>query len=88
VIIVFISLYFIVTEAMEQAQALLDKFDLSGGAVDMEAITNAATQASLVTESNTELYVNLIIISWIVSIVDAFITGRKLDMIESSSDKT
>jgi len=77
---VFASISYIVMKAVEQAFAILDRLDVNSGAVDMNAITNAATQA---TESSGSLAVNmaflLILVCWIYGIVDAYGTGKEMD---------
>jgi len=71
----------IVVSAARQALAVLEKVESQGGRVDMESITQAATQA---TTTADQLLLNLaglvIVICWFVSMVDAYTTGRKIDL--------
>ena len=82
VLIAFIS---IVVNASRQAFVVLEKVAAEGGAVDMESISHAASQA---TTTGDHLLLNvallLILVCWLVSVVDAYTTGRKIDREERS----
>lgn len=78
---VLVSLTVIVVEAVQRALVILENIELEGGALDMSAITNAATQAS--TGSGNlifTLFLLLIVVSWIIGVVDAYRIGRKKDI--------
>jgi TM2 domain-containing membrane protein YozV len=80
------GLVVIVIEAMKQALAIVEKMDLNGGAVDINAISDAATQASTASEGFIfKLLFYLIILCWVVGIVDAYRIGRKKDIEERLS---
>lgn len=82
VLIAFIS---IVVTASRQALAILEKVAAEGGAVDMELILNAASQATTTTDHLLfNIALLLIFVCWIVSVVDAYTTGRKIDTEERS----
>jgi len=87
VVVVMTCLYLTISEAIEQAHVVLEKLEQSGGAINIETITNATTQASATTESNASLFINLIIICWVVAIVDAYITGKTLDKMTKPDNK-
>lgn len=71
----------IVVKAVQNALAILEKLEQEGGALDMTAITNAATQASTGSGSLViNLLLLLIIVSWIIGVVDAYRIGRKIDL--------
>ena len=71
----------IVVKAVQNALAILEKLEREGGAIDMTAITNAATQAST---GSGNLIINLLLllvfVSWIIGVVDAYRIGRKIDL--------
>ena len=63
---------------LEQANAIVNKVITQGGVLDMQAITDAATQATISTDNSTfKLYLWVIIVCWLISIVDAWVTGKK-----------
>ena len=75
---VAISFYRILSIALEQANAIVNKVIVQGGVLDMQAIANATTQATSSTDNATfNLYLWIIIACWLISIVDAWITGKK-----------
>ncbi len=78
---VTISLYFIIAEAIEQANAVVKILEQSGSDLDVETIINTVTQVTATTESNASLFINVIIVFWIIGIVDAYLAGRALDKI-------
>ena len=79
-LIVLIAFIAIVVSAARQAIVVLEKVASEGGAVDMESISHAASQAT--TSGDHMLYnlaLLLILVCWLVGIVDAYITGKKID---------
>lgn len=77
---VFASLSVIVMKAVEQAFSILDRIDIEGGAVDMNAITDAATQASSGTGDLVfNIAVLLVVACWVFAIIDAYIIGKEMD---------
>ncbi len=80
---VFVGMAVIVVKAVRRALTIFEKIESEGGIIDISTISNAATQATLSTDS---LIVNsllsLIIICWIFGIVDAYRIGRKKDLEE------
>jgi len=78
---VLASMTVIVVKAVQNALAILEKLEREGGAIDMTAITNAATQAST---GSGNLIINLLLllvfVSWIIGVVDAYRIGRKIDL--------
>ena len=79
-LLVLIAFVTIVVSAARQAIVILEKIAAEGGAVDMESISNAASQAT--THADHMLYnlaLLLILICWIVGMVDAYTTGKKID---------
>ena len=78
---VFASLTVIVVKAVQQAFAIIEKIALEGGVIDIQTITDAATQASSTSDSLIyNLGVLLIVICWIFAIVDAYRIGKKMDL--------
>jgi len=80
---VFFGMAAIVVIAVQQALSILEKIESEGGTMDMNTISNAATQAML---SSGSLMINslllLIIICWIFGIIDAYRIGKKKDLEE------
>ena len=77
-LIVLVSLVVIVAQAVQQAFTVLENIESKGGAIDMSAISKAATQAS--TASASLIFwplLFLIILCWIIGVVDAYRTGRR-----------
>jgi len=73
----------IVVKASQQALAIVEKIQSEGGAIDMNTISKAATQASTTSESFVfNLVLLLIIVCWIIGVVDAYRIGRKKDIEE------
>ncbi len=69
-----------VVQATRMALGILGDLDLSRGAVGLEQIFQAAHQA--VAEASTgrfKIAIALILFSWIISTVDAYLLGRRLD---------
>ena len=80
-LMVFSGLLAIVVIAVQQAFAILEKIESKGGMIDMNAILNAAAQAS---SPSSGLMIStfslLILIGWIVGTVDAYRIGKKQDL--------
>jgi uncharacterized metal-binding protein len=77
---VLASVFFIVVDVVQQAQAVLEQIELQGDAIDITAISNAA--ASEYVQSGG-LAINLlmwfILVCWVVGTVDAYRIGKKKD---------
>jgi TM2 domain-containing membrane protein YozV len=77
---VSISLSVIVVKAILIARDILQKVELQGDVIDLNAITDAASRESLQSGSITlNFLLIIIIICWIAATVDAYRSGRKLD---------
>jgi len=80
---VLAGLSVIIVKASQQALAIVEKIQSEGGAIDMNTISKAATQASTTSESLIfNLVLLLIIVCWILGVVDASRIGRKKDIEE------
>lgn len=78
IILVVISLYRMMSIAMQQANAMVNQLMAQGQTLDMQAIADAAGQsAASGANSAYNFYMWTIIICWIVSIVDVWLRGRK-----------
>jgi len=81
VLITLAALVLIIMKAVQQALIIVEKIESMDGAIDMSTISNAAVQA---TTTNDSLIFNLallvIALCWIISIVDAYKTGKKMDI--------
>ena len=75
------SLLVILIKAVQQAFTILKEIELEGGAINLSAISKAATQASTTSESLIfKLLSLLIIFCWIIGVVDAYRIGRRKDI--------
>jgi hypothetical protein len=72
------SLAVIVVKVSQQAFAILEKIESEGGAVDLVAIANAAN-ASSATDGAIKIATLVLVASWVVSMVDAYVLGSKKD---------
>ena len=83
---VLVSLSIFVVKAVQQALAILEKIESEGGAISMNTISDAATQAYTTSGSLTiNLALLLVILCWIIGVVDAYIIGKKKDIEEGST---
>lgn len=75
-----IGMVVIVAEAVRIALSILEKIELEGGQISMEAITAAAHQASGFS-GNLIMNAGLIILcfSWLFGVIDAYRVGKKVD---------
>ena len=81
ILVVSASLLVIIIKAVQQANAILEKIESEGGAINMSTISNAATKASTTSESLIfKFFLLLIIFCWIIGVVDAYRIGRKKDI--------
>jgi hypothetical protein len=89
IVTVLVSMSAIVVKTVQRALAILEKIDLEGGLISMETIRDAATEASTKSGNLTiSLLFLLLLFCWIVSIVDAYRIGKRMDTIEHSQDQT
>ena len=85
---VLVSMSVIVIEAVQKAFTILEKIESEGGAIDMNMISNAATQVSTTSDSLIFSFALLLIIfCWIIGVVDAFRIGRKKDIEQQSTNQ-
>lgn len=70
-----------VIKATQMAMSILEKIQSEGGAIDMDAISAAATRS---TEASGNFampfFLFLIAACWVFGVIDAFRMGRKMDM--------
>ncbi len=84
---VLMSLSVIVIDAVQKAFTILEKIESEGGTIDMNTISNAATQVSTISDSFIFSFaLILIIFGWIIGIVDAFRIGKKKDIEQQSTN--
>lgn len=78
-----ISFYKMVSIALEQANAIVNKISMQGGVLDMQAIANATAQATSSTGNSTfNFYLWTIIACWLISLVDAWLAGGAVARME------
>jgi len=81
IVAVSAGLLAIIIKALQKAFIILEKIELDGGAINMNAMSKAATQATTSSDSLTYNFLLLfIILCWIIGIVDAYRIGRKIDI--------
>lgn len=79
IVTTIISIYRMMSIAMEQANVIVNKLMAQGGVLDMQAIVNASGQSvGAVGNASYNLYVWIIIICWLISIADAWLAGKKI----------
>jgi len=78
---VFVGMAVIVVITVNQALTIFEKIMSEGGTIDMNTISNAATQATL---SSGSLIINslllFIMMGWIFGVIDAYRIGKKKDL--------
>ena len=80
VAVVLSGLTVMVFKAVQLALSVLAKIDLERGAAGMQAITQAAAQASASSDSRLFNACLLLIIGcWIFSVADAYMIGKRMD---------
>jgi hypothetical protein len=85
---VLVSLSVIVIEVVQKGFTILKKIESEGGTIDMNTISNAATQASTTSDSLIFSFALLLIIfCWIIGVVDAFRIGKKKDIEQQSTNE-
>lgn len=85
-LIVLACLSVIAAIALQRAFAILKQIESAGGAIDMDAILNAAAQSSTTSDSLVVNYVSsLIVVCWIFGVVDAYRIGKKRDLEQQST---
>lgn len=71
------GLYKMISIAVAQANAIVNRIIEQGGTPDITAIANAAGQASVASgNASFNLFLWLVIICWLASIVDAYLAGK------------
>ncbi len=87
-ITVTVSMAVVVAKSVQHALVILEKIELEGGIISIEAILNATTQASTDSGSLTfNLLFLLIGVCWVIGTVDAYIIGRKIDLEQLSPSR-
>lgn len=74
ILVVVVSFYRMMSVALEQANAIVNKAIEQGGGLDIMAISNAASSSD---NSTYNLYLWIIIACWVIGIVDAWLAGTK-----------
>jgi hypothetical protein len=83
---VLACLVMLTVKALEKAFTILERIEATGGIIDLNQITDAATQATTSSDSltfNTILF--LVFLIWIFGSVDAYRIGKKKDVLEHSA---
>ena len=79
-LVVLSSLTVMVVKAAQLALAILENIEMEGGAIDMQAITEAATRSTATSDSRLfNLGLLVIVVCWVYSVVDAYVIGKKMD---------
>jgi TM2 domain-containing membrane protein YozV len=78
-----VILFVIVVKAVQQAFTILEKVEAEGGAISMNTIVNATTQAVTPSQSLAfKLLLLLLILCWVIGVVDGYGVGKKRDIEE------
>jgi hypothetical protein len=78
---VLVGLSVVVVKAVQHTLVVLEKLELEGAAISMNAISNVVTHTSSTSESLIfNLALLLIMFCWIIGTVDAYRIGRKEDI--------
>ncbi|MGB6009705.1 MAG: hypothetical protein WBI57_00365 [Desulfobacterales bacterium] len=86
---VLAGLTVIVVQAVQKAFIILEKIEPAGGAIDMNTIFDAASQASTHSDSLIFSFAVLwVTFCWIIGVVDAYKIGKKKDIKEESAGQT
>lgn len=86
---VLAGLTVIVVQAVQKAFIILEKIEPAGGAIDMNTILDAASQASTHSDSLIFSFALLwVTFCWIFGVVDAYKIGKKKDIKEDSAGQT
>lgn len=73
-----IFLYMIINEIIQQASSLVEKIQKSGVPLDYEAISNKTSEfVSFSDNSSLNTLLMLLIFSWLASVIDAYLLGKK-----------
>ena len=76
--IVTVCLLAIISIALERAKTILEQLQIQGMAVDLNAVTQAAHQATATADnSGFTLSLWFIIVSWVYSVVDAWRASKR-----------
>jgi hypothetical protein len=77
---VLISLAVIVVDILQQALDILEKIELQGDAIDINAISNAAAEESVRSGGVTiNILLLFVAVCWVAGTIDAYRIGRKKD---------
>ena len=80
---VLISLAVIVVDILQQALDILEKIELQGDAIDINAISNAAAQESARSGGAIiSFLMAFVVVCWIAGTVDAYRVGRRKDLLQ------
>jgi hypothetical protein len=74
-----------VAKGCQEAFAILEKMETTGGTVDMMAMLDKAGAGA--NDSTTSHLCTLLLLCWIIGMVDAYFLGRKKDLAAQSKKK-
>jgi len=78
---VFTCLSVIVVKTVQQALDILEKIELQGAAIDMTAISNAATRESVHSGGvMLNLFLLFLLVCWVAGTIDAYRIGKRKDL--------
>jgi TM2 domain-containing membrane protein YozV len=88
--VIIVAMVVIVAEiaikAWQQALAILETLDLSGGVIDLTAITDATSRALAGPgDHHFDILSLLMLACWLIGVVDGYLIGRKMDLDQRSS---
>jgi TM2 domain-containing membrane protein YozV len=86
ILTVSLSMVVIIVKAVQLSMQMLEEIMLKGRVINIKIISNTVTGALGSSDGLVfNLSLLLIVLCWIVGILDAYITGRKMDIKEQST---
>jgi len=73
------SLYLLISDLLSQAQVILDKVKSGEVAGDLATVTELVQQQSATATESFSPALTVLLITWLVSVIDAYRVGRKLE---------
>ncbi len=84
----FVCFYLLIENAVQQALAIVDKIDLSGGLVAEQVIAAVVSEVGKTADTGAITLVLLaLMILWLIGIVDAYVIGSRKDRQGQSADR-
>jgi len=76
-----VGAYLLFSDLWSRAQEILDKIQAGEVAADLASITELVHQQTVTATTSSSPALTILLITWLVSIIEAYRVGRKLDQI-------